>query len=338
MSMAHVPILTLGAAAAVLFLARADEPRYAVADGTELVRDYRSSTKLDSGPCALSVNGKPLPAEEAPDLRLSVVDERTLEFTDTIEKVADGRPTKLVRAFGELENDGSETLHIAGPDGKVVDKASERERRSPFAGKSVRFTWDPKEEAYDPAWVGEGGDDELLEKLAADVDWLGLLPGKAVEKGDSWKVEPKLFVSLQLPGGNLHWEVEGKEPDPVADSINAQLSDNMAGEANATWEGRRQVDGKELGVISIVADLSTHGEGGTKEGEQRSMELDVEYEGEVLWDLAESHIAAFTFDGKVRALMSIERKAPLPTGEGLVRQEFDLRGTSKHELKVSAGK
>ncbi len=338
MSMAHVPILTLGTAVAVLFLVRADEPRYSVADGTELVRNYKSSTKLDSGPCVLSVNGKPIPTEEAPDLRLSVIDEQTLELTDAIETVAAGRPTKFVRSFGDLENDGSETLHIVGPDGKVVDKASERERRSPFADKAVRFTWDPKEESYAQAWVGEGADDKLLEKLTADVDWLGLLPGKAVEKGDSWKLEPKLFVNLRMPAGDLHWEEEGKEPDPVAESINAQYSENMAGEGKATWEGRREVDGKELGVISIAAELTTHGEGATASGEERAMEIDLEYEGEVLWDLAAGHIAAFTFDGKVRALMSIERKAPLPTGEGLVRQEFDLRGTSKHELKVASAK
>jgi hypothetical protein len=339
MSIAHLPILSLGTAAAALFVVRAEEPRYAVADGTVLVRSYHSTTKLDSEPCQLSLGGKPVPSAEHPEMRLSVVDDRTLEFTDTIAKVADGRPVKFVRAFDELENDGSETMSLVLPDGKEDKKGSDRERRSELAGRKVVFTWDSEKKEYAKAWDGEGGDDELLEKLEADVDWLGLLPGKAVEKGDSWSLDPKLFVSLQLPGGNLHWKVEGKEPDPVSESINSQLSENMDGESKATWQGRREVDGKELGVIAIEADLTTQGKAGSDDGrEERSMELEVEYEGEVLWDMDGGHIAGFTFEGKVHALMSIERPLPTPQGEVPLRQEFDLSGTSKHELEVTAPK
>lgn len=336
MSMASAPILNLCTAIAVIVFVRAEEPRYSVADATELRRNYESSTKLESEPCELSLDGEPLPAKEHPEMRLSVVDARTLEFTDAIEKVADGRPTKFVRAFDKLENDGSETMRIIGPDGKEDSKGGERQRRSPLAGKKVRFTWDAEKEEYAKAWVGEGADDELLEMLDADLDWLGILPGKAVEKGDSWKLEPKLFVSLQLPAGSLHWTVEGKDPDPVSEVINAQLSENMDGESKATWEGLREVEGKELGVFAIEAELTTNGKGGAGDGsEERSMALEIEYEGEVLWDMAGGHIAGFTFEGKVSALMSIERTLDTPKGQVQFRQQFDLSGTSKHELSVT---
>jgi hypothetical protein len=331
-------MLALGSAAAALLLARAEEPRYAVADGTELVRAYKGSTKLESEPCKLSVAGKPVPPDETPEIRLKVEDERTIEITDTIEKVEDGRPTKFVRAFGDLSQDGTETVSVVLPDGKDTSKAVERKRTSPFEGKKVRFTWDPEAGEYDEAWVDKGSDDELLEKLEADVDWLGLLPKKPVEKGDTWKLDAKVFVSLQLPSGDLHWKVEGKDPDPVGESISNQLSENLAGDAKATWQGRREVDGQELGVIAIEADLDSHGEGGNKDGEQRTMKLEVEYEGEVLWDLTAGRLAGYAIDGKVRMLMSIESKRPMPQGEALVRQEFDLNGTSRHELEVAAAK
>src|SRR5436190_18169378 len=138
--MAQSAFLILGSAAAALFLARADEPRYAVADGTELVREYKGSTKLESEPCKLSVDGQPAPPDATPEIRLSVVDARTMEITDTVEKAEGGRPTKFVRAFGDLEHEGTETVKVTLPDGKATSKDVERKKVSPFAGKQVRFT------------------------------------------------------------------------------------------------------------------------------------------------------------------------------------------------------
>ncbi len=317
-------------------------PRYAVAPETALKREYKSNTKLESEPAKMFLNGEEVPTEGHGEVRLRVDDSRSITFTDTIAAVADGRPTKFAREFGELENSATESFAVTPPGGDEEVKSSTRERISPLKGKTVQFTWDGKKEEYARALAGAEGEKkaseaEMLDGLQADADWLPLLEDGPREKGASFELDAKLFERVQYPAGELLWVVEGKDPDPVSKAINEQLSENLDGKAKATWQGMRDVDGRELGVFAIEADLKSKAEAETPDGaETRGIELDLEYEGEILWDLAVGHLAGYTLTADVRSQLSTTRTVETPKGKREVRQVFDLRGTAKHVLSVTA--
>lgn len=324
------------------FLALEDAyPRYAVAPETVLKREYKSATNLESTPAKMYLDGEEVPTEGHGVVRLEVEDSRVITFTDTIDAVADGRPTKFAREFGEMENSATESVLATPPGGTEDVKASTRERTSLLSGKTVRFTWDGAQEEYARAFEGadeakESGEALLLEGLEPDAEWLPLLEDGPREKGASFELDPKLFERIQYPVGELHWVVEGKDADPVSKSINEQLSENLEGEAKATWQGAREVEGRELGVYAIEADLKSRAEAETPDGaETRGVELEVEYEGEILWDLAAGRLAGYAFEADVRSVISTERAMETPKGKREVRQVFDLRGTAKHTLTVT---
>ncbi|MCY2961979.1 MAG: hypothetical protein NTY35_17620 [Planctomycetota bacterium] len=311
-------------------------PRYAVAPETALKHVYTSSTKLESEPAQMFLDGKEIPKEGHGELRLRVDDSRSISFTDTVAAVADGRPTRFSREFGELENSATESVVAIPPEGEEEVKASTRERASALSGKTVRFTWDGAKEEYARAFEEKGPDEDLLAGLQADAQWLPLLEDGPREKGAAFDLEPALFERVQYPAGELHWKVEGKENDPVSKAITEQLSENLDGKAKATWLGAREVDGRELGVFAVEAQLKSNAEAEAGEGgETRKVELELEYEGEILWDLAGAHLAGYTLTADVRSVLSTTRTVESPKGSVEVRQVFDLRGKAAHRLTVT---
>src|SRR5690242_12184610 len=116
-------------------------PRYAVAPDAVVHREYKSSTKLESKPLKLFLDGEEVPPELSGVLRAKVDDTKTIVFTDTIGAIEAGRPTKFVREYDKLENRATETMMATPPGGQEDVKAATNERVSPLAGKSVRFTW-----------------------------------------------------------------------------------------------------------------------------------------------------------------------------------------------------
>lgn len=319
-------------------LLRGDYPRYAVASGTELTRKYESSTSLESGPAQMYFGDQEVPREGHGELRLSVEDSRTVTFTDAIAAVGGGRPTKFARTFGDLENKATETLTAKPPEGEESVRASTRERTSPFSGKTVRFTWDAKKEEYARACEEKEVDPDLLAGLQDDADWLPLIEDGPREAGAEFDLEPSLFQRVQYPAGDLHWLVDGKEADPASQTINEQLVENLDGKAKAKWQGPREVDGKQLGVYEVQAQLTSHAEAEAQEGaEKRKVEVEFEYTGEILWDLAAGRLAGYALNADVRSVLSTTRTVESPKGSVEIRQVFDLEGKAKHRLTVTEG-
>lgn len=315
---------------------RGEYPRYAVESGTELTRKYESSTSLESGPAQMFFGDQEVPREGHGELRLSVEDSRAITFTDTVGAVEGGRPTKFARKFGELENKATETLTVKPPEGEESVRASTRERTSPLSGKTVRFTWDGKKEEYARACEEKEVDPDLLADLQDDADWLPLLEDGPREVGAEFDLEPSIFARVQYPAGDLHWIVDGKEADPASQTINKQLVENLDGKAKATWQGPREVEGKQVGVFEVEAKLTSHAEAEAQEGaEQRKVEVELEYGGEILWDLAAGRLAGYALNADVRSVLSTTRTVESPKGSVEVRQVFDLEGKAKHRLTVT---
>lgn len=341
-AIAIVPCVVLALGGAILF--EDAYPRYAVAPDTALKRAYTSTTKLESEPAQMFLDGEELPTEGRGELRLRVEDRRTLEVIDTVGAAADGRPTRFTREYVELENAGTETVVAKPPKGEEESRAQSRDRVSPLTGRSVRFAWDGGKDEYVPTFVGESDekakarDAELLERLEADAEWLPLLADGPREKGAKFALDPKVLQRAQYPLGELHWYVEGKEPDPVSLAITIQLAENLDGKAEATWRGTEEVDGRKLGVYAISAQLKSKASAETPDGgETREVDLELEYEGEVRWDLAAGRVDGYELKADVRSVLSTTREVDGPNGKAKVRQVFDLRGQSQHELAVTSG-
>ncbi len=326
-----IPISALLLAAAAL---PAERPRLSAEAGTEVKRSYHSSTDLKSESMRMTVDGEDLPGDSHPEISLLIKDRRTVVFTDTYKRVEDGRVIGLVRAYDEIQAEGKETSKVTPPGGEEREQEKSLSRVSKLSGKTVKFTWNAAEEEHDVAFDGEKGDSDLLEGLRADADMTGFLPKNDVEEGAEWNLPARLFAFLDEPGGELHLVVEGEEKEPsVSESMNDQIDANMTGDATATWRGVREVDGQRLGVIAVRAKLSSHAEQESDEGSAaRSVRLDVEYEGEILWNMAAGHLAGYDLGGPAEAVYATVREIETPKGKVEFRQEFHLSGETRHRL------
>lgn len=317
-------------------------PTYAVAPETTLTRVWTSTTEMESAPAKMFLDGEEVPAEAHGTMKLRVSDERRLEVVDEVRAVAEGRPTKFERTYGEFSNKGVETVIAQPPGGEAREKENARERSSPLKGLVVRFTWNAKDEEYERAFVAQEGekakaDEALLEGLAADADWLALLEGGPRAKDESFALPTELFQRVQYPLGELNWQIDGKDADGVTKEINAELAENLDGEGKAKWLGIREVEGRQLGVFSMSAELTSKADAEAEEsGEKRQVDLELSYEGEILWDMAAGRLAQYAIEAEVRSVLTSTRRIESPKGKAEVRQVFDLEGTTKHTLVVTA--
>ncbi|MBL8861617.1 MAG: hypothetical protein JNK02_06350 [Planctomycetes bacterium] len=318
-----------------------DFPAYRVEAGTTLVRTLTSTTRLDSKPVRMYVDGEELPTEAQGEVRLRVTDDKEYEVADTITAVAAGRATRFEREYREFKNRSSEIVVAKPKDGDAVERESARERTTPLEGHTVRFTWDAGEEEYAPTFVvaegAERPDASLLEGLAGDLEWIVLLEDGPREVGATFALEAAVFERVQYPLGDLHWLADGEPVERVGKEINEELSENLAGKAKATWRGVREEDGRQLGVFELEADLTSRAEAETDSGETRAVELELDYEGRVLWDMQAGRLAGYSFEADVRSVLSSTREVQGPQGKVALRQVFDLEGTAKHALTVRTG-
>lgn len=307
-------------------------PAYKVAPGTVVERVYKSSTKLESAPAQMFLDGQDV-GEAGGVVKLRTDDARSMTVTDTIGAVEGGRPRAFTREFGECTNTGTETMLITPPGASEDVRSTTRERKALFAGKSVKFTWDDDDEEYTAKSEEKALDAEALEGIVGDNDWLCLIEGGPREKGVEFALEAKHFAYVANPLGELRWQTDGKESDPTGRAIVAQFVENIAGEAKATWEGSREVDGRELSVFAVSAKLNSHAKADPSDG-KREARFELEYEGEVLWDLEAGRVAGYALEADAHMVQSSTRMVKSPQGEVELRQVFDLTGTTRHALTV----
>jgi len=316
-------------------------PTYAVAPETTLTRVWVSSTEMESEPAKMFLDGEEIPSEGHGTLKLRVAADTRLEVADEIGAVAEGRPTKFERTYREFSNKGVETVIAQPPGGDATEKENARERTSLLKGRVVRFTWNAKDEEYESAFVAQEGekqtaDASLLEGLVADADWLALLEDGPREKGASFELPAEVFQRVQYPLGDLHSQIDGKDPDALTQEINDELTENLAGQGKAVWLGVREEDGRQVGAFSVEAHLTSKADGETESGaEKRTVEAEVDYEGLILWDMAEGRLAEYSIEADMRTVLSSLRSIESPKGKAEVRQVFELEGKTKHTLTVT---
>jgi len=325
-----VPVLLLAALTSA-FGAPADSLTFQVEAKSKLTKTFETRIKLASESMSITVDGNDMHGGvDVP--KVEIADNESIQVTDEYLSVEDGRPTKLVRKFVDLSGDSLETTTM--PEGSGMDDREDKgEKESPLEGKAVVFTWEDGD--YKAAWADEekGGDDDLLEKLAGDMDLLGFLPSKGVAKGDTWDLDPKAFNGVSSPGGRLQLRDPDRDEADEDISIQEELEKNVGGEGKATYKGTRDVDGVEVGVIEITAELESHGTI-EPEGRETSIEYAVTYTGEMLWNVKAGRLHSLELQGEAK--LSMDTKSSIEFGEESheLHQKVEFAGTIEHRATV----
>jgi hypothetical protein len=303
--------------------APADAPRFAVEEGTVLRKVFEQTLELDLDSMSMSVDGQEFPTDSL-DLSMARKSNERVELVDTYHKVGDGRPLELERAFDTLESKSvTDTTSTQG--GEDSSDHQKDDRESDLEGRRVKFTWDADEKKYTAAYVGEGGDEDLLEDLDEDTDLRAFLPEGEVAEGDTWTVDGKALGALYSPGGDVAWHGEDAEEDE-GDGLDDQFEKNLQGEVKAVWGGTREVEGRKLGVIRLSGEISSEAEQDVDDGPGEgtsTAKLGYDFEGELLWDLAAGHFASIELSGA----MTLGMQSDMTMGEHKMAQSMEFTGT-----------
>jgi len=245
-----------------------------------------------------------------PDMDMSFETAQTIVVVDEYGKTEDGKPLKLTRTYDEIATAVEIAMSI-DMGGETQDQDQSVESSSELEGLTVEFTWDEEEEEYVREFPDGDGDEELLEGLLEDMDLRALLPAGKVSKGDEWEIDPTDLIPVLAPGGDLSLEM-GEEiemtmgPSPGGMDFTEMLGDLLEGEATATFEGIREVDGLQIAVITIVVEIDSANdmtdmvadsmpdqelpEGMEMSIDRMDIEIELEAEGTLHWDVEGGHV------------------------------------------------
>jgi len=269
------------------------EIAFAPEEGLVLTKTCDFVLSMELSEFALTFNGEEMELEETPEGTNGT--EGHLVVVDTYDAVDSERATKLTRRFEEATRHTEST----GPAGD-----NDEDKESPLQGMTVVFTYDGDEYAVAYGPDDEDGDEDLLEDLEAEIDFVALLPDREVEDGDSWTVDASEFGDLFAFGGDLHFDEE--EDETMQRLINEALDDNLTGEFTCTFAGMRDLDGRSVAVIELAIeaegdadDESTQdvGDSGFEVEVTSSAHGEIDLTGELLWDVEGGHFAALTLSG-----------------------------------------
>jgi len=263
-----------------------DTPSVAVDAGTKVTKTFENATKLELQSISMEFGDEEqeVPDEQLPEVVLE--DSELIVFTDEYLAVDGGRGTRVARTFDTLEDSSTQTVSM--PDGEGGEEVAEGE--SELTGTTIVFSWDEDEEAYTSAFgEDEEADEDLLEGLEGDADFLFMFPGEEVEIGDSWEVEAKVFTLISSPSGDLKIDSEDEADDD--DDFGEQFEDNLSGEFDVTLESIE--DGVAKVVFEGVVDTEIELERETPEDAPEGLELQQSFEfsfdvsGTLLWNMEE---------------------------------------------------
>lgn len=310
------------ALALVGWRAGADEVVFAPADGTTVTKTFVTEFEMELDDFAAIVAGQDVGSMLGTP-EMTMVSRDSVTFTDEYGDVSEGRVGKLTRRFDSLGSEATFSVTMMGESDEQGTSMT-----SPLEGLAVVFAWNAEEDDYDVRFAEDStGDDSLLDDLTADTDLRGLLPSGAVEVDESWSFEPTTLEALLVPSGDLGWETDDIPEADMAefeemfeeftDEAMALGEELMAGEGTATYKGTREVDGRKVAAIELSVEigssadlsdlLSSIAERAMEEGdapddaeidiETADLSIDLDAEGELLWDLATGTVHTLTLSG-----------------------------------------
>ncbi len=290
-------------------------------------------------------------AEVSRGVRGFIQNEAVYAVRDLVLADDDGHPTRIRRRYRNCTGVGKATIDQPGSRGRL-----ELQFFTPLRGAQVIFTWVPEENDYGRHYEGVDGPEIHLAGLQADMGLAGTLTTEPVEVGSAWDLDLDQAVMLLAPGGNL--QIWPKELGNIfhrnvymgVGGNNAELLDGeVTGFARATYQGRREVDGRSLGVVAFELDVSSLADKTLRyqramPREERAnptilerayMSFRVQGSGELLWDFEAGHARKYTFTGQQHVNGTVAKTSGLLVQEGgfPVTEEMQLQGDMSLELE-----
>ena len=275
----------------------------------------------------------------------SVQNEIVVALRDEILEVDEGRPVRFRRTLKDCSGKGEAVINQRNGRGEL-----KLNFYSPLSGSGILFQWIDAENDYSRRYADRDLPEIYLQHLDGDLGLAGTLTREPVEPGTTWELTPEQAVKLLAPGGNMSlWpkglgDVFRRNVFVGVGGNNAELLDgDVTGVARATYQGRREVDGRSMGVVAFELDLSALTEktqrylqAMPKEEKQNPtitesffLSFHVTGTGELLWDFEEGHAHVYVFEGQQNISGSVGKTAGLLLGgEGFpVAEDMQLEGS-----------
>lgn len=304
-----------------------------VADQT-LTKTFEQEHTMTLEDVVVTIMGQELELDGAPE---SVIESsERIVLVDTYGAVEDGRVARLSRTFETLERERTTTNE--GED-EFFEESSELE------GVVVAFRWEDGEYVAAFGEDFEDEDEDLLEGLWFDADLSGFLPEGEVEEGDTWEPDYQVWRQLNEPGGDLTFLDEDGES--TRDELDEELEDNLEGTVECEFTGIREEDEGRVAVIevtveteaegSVVEDLTDEAQADGAEVSSvtntRTVTIETETEGELLWLIEEGRFLSFQGTGEAEITMLIELEMVPNDGETFLQsQELTFAGELEVEV------
>ena len=304
-----------------------DEIRFQPGEGLALMKTFSMTT--ESKRSTLSASGSSSCTNSS---------ENRLVVTDRVAAREDERVTELERKFDEISVETESSPDFCRGTTSSAD--------SELSGETVVFVWDEDEEEY--AAECEDVDDELLEDLQYDYDFVALLPDEDVDEGDEWEIEIEDFEALLTPwhGLPLEWDrSNGAFVEASADSEHAppEIEESKDGEITARYAGTTEIDGVTYAIIEIEGEIDTERTiDSSRENEPISSTSYVEisetrtFEGQALWHIAGGYLHSLEIEVDISASESMQSTFRFGDQEFNSESQSDVSGTATYEVSFEA--
>ena len=252
----------------VAFGARGDSIAFSPEDGSTIDRELSLDISLFVEDLSLIADGQDMGGMVMGELDEALTFSLLLEVTDEFVSSANGKHLELLRTFNQISAEGGTESERESADG--MDELED---------ETIRFKWNEETEEYDKSFHESEGDEDLIEGLEVDMDFLALLPTDEVSEGDAWTVEGAdamgLFVPGGMPGGGGE---EGAEMQELFEQeIESQLDDAFGDfSIDCKYMGTREEGDTSYGVI----EFEFEGEGSLDLSELIMALIDLQAEGQ----------------------------------------------------------
>lgn len=355
--MKHLRSIATALAFTSLFLALhapATKIAFTAAEGTSLKKVFTSRLELELDEMRVLRDGQE--PDALPDLEMQISSNLEVAVTDEYLALEKGKPTKLRRTFDKIDV-GTEMAMEVNLQGQTQTQQTPVRAGSKLEGEAIDFVWNRENSAYDRSFVKEAGDKDLLAGLFEDMDLRAFLPGREVSVGDEWEVKPHDLASVMAPGGDLKLVPEEFAYDMGGMSNQmGELSDwfdeNLQGKVNCRFTEIRKQGDSQIAVIAIEmllkndVDLTEMAQeeldevelptgAGEVEIEHMLINLHIEGEGTLLWNLTTGHFHSLEMQSDIEMKMDIAVSLELTGfGDTLHQQEFDMSGELTFGAKI----
>jgi hypothetical protein len=348
--MKHFRSIAVALACTPLFVAShapATKIAFTAGEGTTLTKIFTSRLELELDEMRVLRDGQE--PDGLPELEMRVTTDLDVVVKDEYLALENGTPRKLRRSFETIDVATLMAMEV-NLQGQTNNQDSTVQAGSELQGETIEFTWNAETKEYDVAFVEEEGDKELLVGLFEDMDLRAFLPGREVEVGDEWEVEPREIATVMAPGGDLKLVPEELAYDMSGMSGQmGELSDwfdeNLQGKVSCRLTEVRTEGDNRIAVIAIELKLENDVDltemaqeelenvelppgAGEIEVEHMQIDLRIEGEGVLLWDLGAGHFHALDVESDFEMKMDIGVSLELPGfGDVMHSQEFDMSGS-----------